>query len=59
MKAKFSDFVMCVGVLGLIIAIVWLIVGVGFVPFSRIWFGDYHAVVDILLFMLAYGSSRD
>lgn len=55
MKAKFSDFVMCVGVLGLIIAIVWLIVGVGFVPFSRIWFGGYHAVVDILLFMLAYG----
>ena len=55
MKSSFTDFLVCGGVLSLIVALAWLIVGVGISPYSQAFFGDYYVIVNVLLFMLAYG----
>ena len=55
MKTGFTDLLVCGGVLSLIVTIAWLIVGVGISPYSHTFFGDYYAIVNVLLFMLAYG----
>ena len=55
MKSSFTDFLLCGGVLSLIVALASLIVGVGISPYSQVLFGDYYVIVNVLLFMLAYG----
>ena len=42
MKSSFTDFLLCGGVLSLIVALAWLIVGVGISPYSQVLFGDYY-----------------
>lgn len=55
MKSSFSDFVVCGGVLSLIVALSWFIVGFGISPYAKLLCGDYYVIVNVMSFLLAYG----
>ena len=51
MKSMFTDFLLCGGVLGSIIAAALALVGLVLSPWVRMVFGDYYVIVNVLLFM--------
>lgn len=55
MKSMFTDFLLCGGVLGSIIAAALALVGLVLSPLVRMVFGDYYVIVNVLLFMFIYG----
>ena len=55
MKTTFMDFLLCGGILCSIIAAALACVGLVLSPWVRMVFGDYYVIVNVLLFMLAYG----
>ena len=55
MKTTFMDFLLCGGILCSIIAAALALVGLVLSPWVRMVFGDYYVIVNVLLFMLAYG----
>ena len=55
MKSMFTDFLLCGGVLGSIIAAALALVGRVLSPWVRMVFGDYYVIVNVLLFMFTYG----
>ncbi len=55
MKSMLSDFLLCGGVLGLIVAATLALVGLVLSPWVHAVCGDYYVIVNVLLGMLIYG----
>ena len=55
MKSMFTDFLLCGGVLGAIIAATLALVGLVLSPWVQMVFGDYYVIVNVLLFLFIYG----
>ena len=53
MKTNPLDLFICLFVI--VIALTSLCLIWSIVPFTRAWFGDYHAAIDVLLFLFSFG----